>query len=573
MIIANRHASIHRIRIWSLIVLAAVVGVSSIAQAQEKKDTSTTRVKSTKDPEAKKKAAAESAASVKAAVEKKKAAAKIKKAAADTGDSNGSATMVIENPVHDFGEVWTVPTLAHTFIVKNTGTNVLKITNVKPGCGCTIKGAYDREIQPGATGKIPLTLRTKGKTNFSTNITVSSNDSSNPTTRVTLKGNIKYYVEANPRNVRFNRIQTNETVKQNVTIKVSSDDANLELVAGGKSGNFQGTLTPTDDPKKFQLTVVGTPPFKEGSTSGYIRIKTNIKEQPELQIPIAAFVAPRLEIRPKQIYVPSAMKKKTPRIIMFKNNGDSPVEVLSATVSNPAVTAEVREVKKGRDYQITVQLPEGYLPPTAGDKLLLKLLDGTERTHEIPIISRPVRKSAKNPRKPRRRPAMDLLGKPAPEITLAMHDGKKTAVPSNEKVTVIEFYTSWCGFCKRSMPLVEQVYQEFKDNPNVQIIAVSQDTRGSTPRDRTEEQVIDTFFKERGFNFGLALDPAKVAGTQYKATSYPTLFVVGKTGKVEAVHVGAKKDLAESLKKDIETLLSGKSLIAPKKPDEAKKTS
>ena len=129
---------------------------------------------------------------------------------------------------------------------------------------------------------------------------------------------------------------------------------------------------------------------------------------------------------------------------MFKNNGDSPIEILSATVSNPAVTAEVREVKKGRDYQITLQLPEGYLPPTAGDKLTLRMLDGTEKTRDIPIISRPTRKTANKPRKPRRRPAMDLLGKQAPEVTLAMHDGKKTAIPGNQKVTIMEFYTSWC---------------------------------------------------------------------------------------------------------------------------------
>ena len=42
--------------------------------------------------------------------------------------------LLIEEPVHDFGEVWIKPTLNHTFVVKNTGAAVLKILNVKPSC-------------------------------------------------------------------------------------------------------------------------------------------------------------------------------------------------------------------------------------------------------------------------------------------------------------------------------------------------------------------------------------------------------------------------------------------------------
>ena len=226
-----------------------------------------------------------------------------------------------------------------------------------------------------------------------------------------------------------------------------------------------------------------------------------------------------------------------------------------------------KELKKGKSYQITLQLPEKYLPPPAGDKVVLKLLDGTEREHVIPILSSPTRrKTAKTPAKPRRRPALDLLGKDAPKVALDMHDGKTFEVGATGQVTVLEFYTTWCGFCKRSLPSVDEAYQAFKDNPNVRFVAVSEDTRGSTPRDRTAEQVVNTFYKERGLTFDLALDPNKVAGSRYKATSYPTLFVLGKSGKVEAVHVGAKKDLANTLKRDVAKLLEGKSLLAADKP-------
>ena len=50
----------------------------------------------------------------------------------------------------------------------------------------------------------------------------------------------------------------------------------------------------------------------------------------------------------------------------------------------------------------------------------------------------------------------------------------------------------------------------------------------------------------------------KKIGAAYKAQSFPTLFVVGTTGEVEAVHVGAKQGLADTVGKQLDVLLAGK---------------
>src|SRR5215207_9677992 len=56
----------------------------------------------------------------------------------------------------DFGKVKFSDVLGHDFIVTNTGNAPLVISSVMPACGCTVTGTWDREIQPGQTGKIPI---------------------------------------------------------------------------------------------------------------------------------------------------------------------------------------------------------------------------------------------------------------------------------------------------------------------------------------------------------------------------------------------------------------------------------
>ena len=60
--------------------------------------------------------------------------------------------------VHDFGQVREDMALAHTFTIKNTGDQALKILEVDPDCACTVAD-YDRTIPPGGEGKVHLELK------------------------------------------------------------------------------------------------------------------------------------------------------------------------------------------------------------------------------------------------------------------------------------------------------------------------------------------------------------------------------------------------------------------------------
>lgn len=57
---------------------------------------------------------------------------------------------------HNFGDVKKGEKVEHIYEVTNTGTNPLIISNVKPGCGCTVPDFTKEPILPGKKGKITL---------------------------------------------------------------------------------------------------------------------------------------------------------------------------------------------------------------------------------------------------------------------------------------------------------------------------------------------------------------------------------------------------------------------------------
>jgi hypothetical protein len=93
---------------------------------------------------------------------------------------------------HDFGDVLSGPQLEYYFEFTNTGQNNLIIKNVSTSCGCT--GAMvdeKKEYGPGEKGKIRVTFNTQGRSGVNEkNITVESNDITNPRKILTISSNI-----------------------------------------------------------------------------------------------------------------------------------------------------------------------------------------------------------------------------------------------------------------------------------------------------------------------------------------------------------------------------------------------
>lgn len=77
---------------------------------------------------------------------------------------------------HDFGSITQGSTVSHTFRFKNNGTEPLKLTRVKPSCGCTTPEWSREEIAPGEEGFIEVKFNSTGKSGVQSKaVTVTGN--------------------------------------------------------------------------------------------------------------------------------------------------------------------------------------------------------------------------------------------------------------------------------------------------------------------------------------------------------------------------------------------------------------
>lgn len=490
------------------------------------------------------------------------------------GPGEPRAVIECKDPVKDFGTVWVGPILKHTFTIANNGKAPLRISKVRPSCGCTIAGPYPRVIEPGQSGTFPFSVssnKLRGK--FEKGITIKSNDPATPDLRLRLRGQVKRYIELTPTAINFGKLYGDEPMEKIIKIR-SNIDTPIEvgLKTQMKSKNFKAEIVTTDPGKAYELHVRATPPYKPGTIREILLLKTNNENQKRISVNVRANTPKRLDVSPAVLTVrPLRVKQGKPadtkltRVVKLNNYGPKPVKLLEATVNDPAVKVSIQEQMAGKRYVVQIEFPAGYKAPPTGKKLTLKTNDAQTPTIEVPIRGVAKRRGSKPPQ-PAKRPAQEMVGKAAPAFDATTIDGKSFASKDLAgKVTVMDFFAVNCGFCKKQIPRLEAIRKEY-EGKGVRFVAVSQTMRN---KKYSQEEVSDKL-KELGFRGEHAYDPGNTIGKKFKATSYPTMVVVGKTGKVDAVNIGNLGDLETRLRGQLGALLAGKP--APKFDAVARKT-
>lgn len=483
-----------------------------------------------------------------------------------------------DETIHDFGPVWVGPPLKHAFKIKNEGDAPLVISKVKPSCGCTIAGDYPKKLDPGQEGEFPFSMMsTKLRGPFDKGITISTNDPVTPELRLKLKGDVKRYVEVVPTSANFGKITSQEPQERVINITNNTDNPLKLTLVPSTEGKFKYELVEKSPGKQFDLHVTATPPFEEGTLKSTVMLTTNVEAQKDLQVEVMATVPTRLEVQPSVVTLTAPRSDSAPaaeglaRVIKFTNYGKTPTKVLEATVDDPTVTVSVTERKAGEAYTIQVQIPPGFVPPPEGRTITLKTDDAQK-----PVITVPIQAIAAGPtitERQQTKPVESLVGQPAPAFNLQTLEGK----PLNNEtlannVAVLNFFAPNCGYCKKQIPRLETIREKYADK-KVRFANISEKMGA---KEFTQEEVVG-IINGLGFKGELALDHTNSVGPLFKATSFPTMIVLGKTGKVEAVNSGNIADLETRLTGQIDALLEGKPIPAetvaaktPPTPDPAK---
>ncbi len=138
-----------------------------------------------------------------------------------------------------------------------------------------------------------------------------------------------------------------------------------------------------------------------------------------------------------------------------------------------------------------------------------------------------------------------LVGKPAPDFTIDLLDGKKFHLADHKgKVVILDFWATWCGPCLQAMPQVERAAKEFADR-GVELYAVNLQ---EAPRD------IKAMLERHKFDVTVALDRDGVVAERYAATAIPQTVIIDREGKVARLYVGSSPDLEKSLRDSLNAL-------------------
>lgn len=118
------------------------------------------------------------------------------------------------------------------------------------------------------------------------------------------------------------------------------------------------------------------------------------------------------------------------------------------------------------------------------------------------------------------------VGRRAPEFTAPTPDGKIASLKAERgKVTIIDFWASWCGPCRKANPELVAVYKELHPK-GLNIIGVSLDKPGQA--DRWKEAIAkDGLTWTQVSNLKEWQDPI---AKRYNVTETPTSFVVNQYG-------------------------------------------
>lgn len=138
-------------------------------------------------------------------------------------------------------------------------------------------------------------------------------------------------------------------------------------------------------------------------------------------------------------------------------------------------------------------------------------------------------------------------GLPAPEFTanqlvpfdwqVKTLEGEVVSMADFEgRVLFINFWATWCMPCRKEMPSIQKLYDDFKDR--VVFLCISREESGAIEKFRTEKGYTFPFYKLEG-------DPPDIL----QSRGIPATYIVDRDSRLAFQHIGAADWNAESVRR------------------------
>ncbi len=267
--------------------------------------------------------------------------------------------------------------MEHTFQMRNSGSEPLKIKGIKPGRGCEVI-RYDPIIPPGRQGNVKVRISTKGSAGevFRRVVVHADHDPVCPRRILGLTLQVTPAVSITPNRIFLTGFP-DEEIKTRVVIRGNRDvPLTLKVKDLTASSGVTFCLKQQEEKNVFYLDAVNTQTHP-GTYRGRLLFETNEPLRPVLAIPVFGRIMEDLQVFPKSVDFGLMTKDRWDRLtsrsdgkpgesvvgvpereVFIRLNRGADLKIEEASLRGGSFKLTVDEIEKGKVYRIRVR-PSG----------------------------------------------------------------------------------------------------------------------------------------------------------------------------------------------------------------------
>ncbi|MFB2704391.1 MULTISPECIES: TlpA family protein disulfide reductase [Marinobacter] len=140
----------------------------------------------------------------------------------------------------------------------------------------------------------------------------------------------------------------------------------------------------------------------------------------------------------------------------------------------------------------------------------------------------------------------EAINVPAPDFTLESRSGENLRLEDHRgEVVMLNFWASWCGPCRQEMPLMDELYSQYKDL-GFTILAVNVDGN---------REAAHRFLDKVPVNYPILYDPESSVSELYEVQAMPTTVMIDRDGNARYIHYGYQPGYEDEYEQQIRELV------------------
>ena len=130
-------------------------------------------------------------------------------------------------------------------------------------------------------------------------------------------------------------------------------------------------------------------------------------------------------------------------------------------------------------------------------------------------------------------------GDALPTFSVTLDNGREITTTSlRGKRVLIELFNTGCGDCRESLPVINELYETFKDNDKVEIFAIARAEEGAQ---------LSLYWTDNGFSLPYSPQPDRKVYELFATTGIPRIYIADAEGTIIATFGPADRPTLDQL--------------------------